>query len=59
MASRKLEMEILLSALLETVERIEIVAELVIRLNNSLRGLQSFPIRLHASVTRPSLNGRV
>lgn len=52
-------MEILLSALLETVERIEIVAELVIRLNNSLRGLQSFPIRLHASVTRPSLNGRV
>lgn len=41
----RLELEIVLAALLEKVERLELVGEPKIRLNNSLRGLETLPLR--------------
>ncbi len=42
----RLELEIVLTALLEKVERFELTGEPTIRLNNSLRGLATLPLRL-------------
>jgi len=44
----RLEGELILSALARRVARLEIAAEPVRRYNNTLRGLRSLPLRLHA-----------
>ena len=41
----RLELEIVLATLLEKVKRMELMGEPKIRLNNSLRGLESLPLR--------------
>ena len=46
----RLEIEIILDALLQTVERMEHRGEPKIRLNNSLRGFSKLPIRFHSQV---------
>jgi cytochrome P450 len=48
----RLELEIVLAALLEKAERIELSGEPKIRLNNSLRGLESLPLRLITETSR-------
>lgn len=49
MALARLEGECVLTALAERVERIEIIGTPRRRYNNTLRGLSSLPIRLHAA----------
>lgn len=44
----RLEAEVLLTSLLEKVERIELIGEPTWRLNNTLHGLDRLPVRLHA-----------
>jgi len=43
----RLEAEVIITALLRKVEKITLEGEPVRRLNNTLRGLQSLPLRLH------------
>ncbi len=44
----RLEGEVLLSALAKRVKRIELAGEPKVRLNNTLRGLKSLPVRIYA-----------
>ena len=58
MALARLEGECVLTALAQQASAMEIVGTPIRRLNNTLRGLASLPMRLHASNPAPSPSGR-